>query len=578
MPLLWLAFYSLILLSPNAFLFVGADGSFLHAYHGPLQALTLALALYLFLLSLIGRPHVLAWLLLPLALLVPAEIYYFRLYHSPSSSHIIAIIAETNPAEASDYLRGQLPVLLAIWVAHALLCVGLCLALTRRRVLWPGRPRLMTLLASAVTIIAVVYANTEEAAVPNIATSNSQPHNMISPVKPNLVVIGYPFGVPFRALQYVMEKREIEETERRLLAFRFHAHQQETIAGKQVYVLVIGETGRRDHWQLNGYTRATTPLLRREDNIVNLQNMVSASTATRTAVPYLLTRKPVSNTPSATFPERSIVSAFKEAGFSTYWLSTQSPAGPYDSAISVYAREADHVGFYDPADYSVSQGSFDTVLLQPLQEALARPEEKQLIVLHTLGSHYDYASRYPDNFDRFTPSTKPAGRISMLDYGRRAQIVNSYDNSVLFTDYFLSEVIARLKSAGATAFLFYAADHGEDFLSETCAQAGHGFTDRHNVEIPALAWFSDTYQARFPEKIANLRQHAALPASARNTFFTLADAAAISLDADDPSMSLLNPAFRYHRRLVIPITAAATAVDYDHAKRVGGCEVLASGS
>ena len=103
------------------------------------------------------------------------------------------------------------------------------------------------------------------------------------------------------------------------------------------------------------------------------------------------------------FPEKSFISAYKEAGFKTYWLSNQIPFGEFDTPVSVFANESDVVQFMNLGSYS-NKSSFDEILFNPFQHALKDKHSKKLIILHTLGNHWNYSRRYSKSFDRWRPS------------------------------------------------------------------------------------------------------------------------------------------------------------------------------
>ena len=145
--------------------------------------------------------------------------------------------------------------------------------------------------------------------------------------------------------RFWQERQYLGELAHKSMFFKFGAHQVTGAEQPQVVVMVIGESSRYDRWSLNGYQRETNPLLKKEANLVSLSNVVTAVSATRLAVPVLVSRKPATQSLKAGFSEKSFLSAFKEAGFKTYWLSNQMSFGQFDTPISVFANEADVIQF-----------------------------------------------------------------------------------------------------------------------------------------------------------------------------------------------------------------------------------------
>src|SRR5690606_6738689 len=161
----------------------------------------------------------------------------------------------------------------------------------------------------------------------------------------------YPLGLIINTLNMLKEQKKINQAFEKNNNFKFNLKRIKNLDHKEIYVLVLGETSRRENWQLNGYERKTNPLLSQQENLVNFNNFISLSSATRSSIPMMLTRKPDSDVYKYEFPEKSIVSAFKEAGFKTYWLSTQQKFGAFDTSTSVYAKEADEIHFLNKTGY-----------------------------------------------------------------------------------------------------------------------------------------------------------------------------------------------------------------------------------
>jgi lipid A ethanolaminephosphotransferase len=100
-------------------------------------------------------------------------------------------------------------------------------------------------------------------------------------------------------------------------------------------------------------------------------------------------------------------------------------------------------------------------MLAGLQDYIDKHAEGDiLIVLHQMGSHGPaYYKRYPEAFRVFTPTCES----SQLDECSQEEISNAYDNTIVYTDHFLAEVISLLKNNDEhfETAMFYASDHGE---------------------------------------------------------------------------------------------------------------------
>lgn len=122
------------------------------------------------------------------------------------------------------------------------------------------------------------------------------------------------------------------------------------------------------------------------------------------------------------------------------------------------------------------------------------PQGDIFIVLHQMGNHGPaYYKRYSAEFEKFTPVCE----TSQLEECSTEALNNAYDNAVLYTGYFLSEVIEFLKQ-NDKAFvtgMFYVSDHGES-LGENQLYL-HGLPNfvasdvqRH---VPAVLWQSENF-------------------------------------------------------------------------------------
>ena len=225
-----------------------------------------------------------------------------------------------------------------------------------------------------------------------------------------------------------------------------------------------------------------------------LTNLDSSWPESITAIPIILTRKPITETKFTWWKEASILRAMKEAGYETYWISNQQAIGKYDSPVSTFAFEAQHDEFLNHVSWS-APGSYDEDLLQPLRDALHDSNGDLFIVLHMMGSHQSYDFRYPEPYKKFRPaeSDPPDGTPA------REHSLNSYDNSILYTDHVLASIIGILRDDGAVTGLWFESDHGESLPTATCKMEGHGNGTRYEYEIPALVWYSDAYRVGVPD-------------------------------------------------------------------------------
>ena len=511
-----------------------------------------------FLFAVFGKRVWLTCLLLaPFAAIAPVEALYVLTYLHPTNAEILATLGATNPREMYEYLGSALVPILTCITAGLLLAFLAIRWSWQSGMRWNHRSR-----AWVITTFITLSLATGAATFAIPARLHARAH-MISGLSDS-IESGYPFGLFLRIAEYKSEWQQVRIDAAHLDAFRFHAHRPSMVGQRQVYVFVIGESSRRDHWQLFGYPRATNPELSKVTNLVLIHNMLTSWPISIMAIPLLLTRKPITDT-QMPWKEASILRAMQEAGFDTWWISNQLPMGKFDSPVSTYALEANHTIYLNHASFD-SGGSYDEDLLQPLRDVVQKSHGDLFIVLHMMGSHLGYDMRYPAAFKHFVPTYDEPNN----DVLPGERFTNSYDNTILYTDHVLAQVIDILRNNATLAAMFYASDHGEALLTPTCSKAGHGIGTRYEFEIPALFWYSDAYSTAFPERLSALRVNGNKPTLSADIFESLIDMADVDFRGHDPSRSLFSTQWRYRPRIVNPIWQ----VDFDKAVFEKKCEIV----
>ncbi|HET7560907.1 MAG TPA: phosphoethanolamine transferase [Rhodanobacteraceae bacterium] len=516
-----------------------------HSLSTWIEALVLPATLLTVVFALLGRwPWVACLLLAPFALLAPLEAFYVATYQTPSSAQIIATLITTNGPEVHQYLGRILPLALAL----PLICFGMALFAAWLAFLaglrWRGRVREWLVAIAIVTpLLSVLVAFI---AAPGSMASRAQVAMRPLQGVGSSLRHGFPFGVIQRIATFRQEWSAMRQDARRLKDFSFHATRTEQQPHqRQVYVLVIGESDTRTHWQLFGYPRATNPELVTLPNIIPVTRMVTSWAVTVASVPVILTRKPITSS-APQWKEPSFLPAMREAGYETWWISNQYPIGKFDSPIAVYAYEAQHVVWVNHTVYWDNPGAYDGAIIPALKRALSSSNRDMFIVLHLMGSHFQYDYRYPPAFATF----KPVQFDDKSAIPRDERIRNSYDNSIRYTDHVLAQVIDTLKQTGAVSALWFESDHGDVLPTPACDQQGHGIGTWHEFEIPAFFWYSDAYSRAYPERVATLRSNATKRTMTGDTFATMLGMAGVDFPGLDQSWNLFSPAWHYRTRWV----------------------------
>jgi glucan phosphoethanolaminetransferase (alkaline phosphatase superfamily) len=596
----------------------------------PLQVLGVEFVGWVAAWAVFKRPAWFHWLLIPAFLALPTEVYLFTYYGQGISTHHLGIIAETSPKEAMEFLGQKVWAMLAVMVGVVAWWITSYQAARNTRELdWADSSRWVTLAALAVGAAAWAYGyefgiaakpaalaaaparaskaaaiHLVKASVPVAAKASAaseedededdegaasaaaspaaghtglklQPlsHWARLPFEFDAFAQSWPFGLVARGVDFYKERTYLAELGRRSASFRFGAHQQAPDGQPETVVLVLGESSRYDRWSLNGYARDTNPLLKQEANLVTLPDIITAVSATRLSVPVIISRKSATQSLKDGFSEKSFITAYKEAGFKTFWLSNQISFGQFDTPVSVFAREADVIEFLNLGGFT-NNSNFDQVLFDPFRNALADGAPKKLIVVHSLGSHWNYSHRYPKQFDTWQPSLYGIDKPVYTDTKIKPQLNNSYDSSILYTDWFLAQLIERLKQSAQRTSMVYVSDHGQTLYDKTCNLAFHGHNTQYEFHIPAFVWYSDQYRARYPGKVEQLGLHSRARLATENMFHTLLDLGDIRYAGEKLEWSFLNSQFKQHKRYV----DSYGWTNYDNATLKGDChEVIDKG-
>jgi glucan phosphoethanolaminetransferase (alkaline phosphatase superfamily) len=519
--------------------------------------------------ALFKRPAHFHLLLLPAFLALPVEIYLQIYFGQSLSVHHLGVIAETSPAEAREFLGNKIWLLgSAMLLALGWFVMSWWACWQTRALDWRGPSRLFAGLLLCIGLALWLYGggSSHTGSRPGGQGANGLPSWARISVNSQLLARSWPYGIAMHAESYRKEQRYLAQLSARTAQFRFGAFQTGQKNTPQIVVVVLGESSRADRWSLNGYERKTNPLLEQEANLVSLSDMITPVSATRLSVPVILSRKPATQSLRAGFPEPSFISAYREAGFKTFWFSNQMSFGEFDTPVSVFAKEADVTRFFNLGGFT-NQSDLDNVLLAPLQNAMNDPALKKLVVLHTLGNHWNYSHRHPQEFDRWKPSLFGVDKPAYTSLKLKPEINNSYDNSILYTDWLLSQVIGLLKAGPAMASMMYVADHGQTLYDGSCKLAFHGHNTQFEFHVPAVVWYSDAYGAAHADKVALLRRHSTAPLATENIFHTLLDMADIRYPGEQLDRSLFSDRLTRHIRYV----DSYGWTDYDDATLKGDC-------
>jgi len=446
------------------------------------SVLVVSLVLFNLLFGAFAVPYLFKPATTILLLVSAAASYFMDEYGTVIDAGLVRNIVETNATEVRDlltfklaaylFLAGALPVFL-LWRIR----------LDYRPI---GRELLIksvaTLLSLAIVILAIFpFTNN----FLSVFREQRQLLYFLSPVNSLNAVYKY------------LEKRN-SRTPLRLVSLGEDARKSEVWLGRKgrsLTVIVVGETARAANFALNGYPRPTNPRLSQIPGLINFPQAYSCGTDTALSLPCMFSNSGRAKfDPNRAARQENLLDVVQRAGFAVRWHENQSGCkGVCLRVPTEVLVEAKPRRFYEIAD------ALDETLLRNLPDRIRALDRDGLFVLHMMGSHGPaYYKRYPARFEYFKPACKEA----QFSRCSTDEIVNAYDNTIVYTDHVLGELIALLQEEdrqGLPTALIYLSDHGESLGESNLYLHGMPYALAPEVQkhIPMLVWLSPRYQQAF---------------------------------------------------------------------------------
>ena len=419
-------------------------------------------AIVLTLLSLISH-RILKPVCMLIAMANAVALYFLLTYRVVLDETMMGNVLNTDFAEASEYLH---PALIGYALAFGLLP---CWLLTRVQLRPSPRVRLVVT-ASIGLLITVTWAYLAAPSWLWIDKNSKQLGGMV-----------VPWSYVINAGRYAVSRTLASSAQVLLPPATFESNE------KTVVVLVIGEAARAQNFALYGYARPTSPLLS-EAGVVALKNATACATSTTASVRCILS----STEPGLPFSTQyePLPSYLERNGVDVIWRTRNFGEPPIK--VQTYQKASDLA-----AGCAGTRCEHDEVLLSGLEQRISSSSSRRIfVVLHQSGSHGPaYFTKYPSGFERFTPVCKSVE----LSKCSRQELINAYDNTILYEDYFLSQTIGVLKRLESTsAVLIYVSDHGESLGEYGVYLHGVPYSIAPDVQknVPFIVWMSDEFIRR----------------------------------------------------------------------------------
>ncbi len=477
------------------------------------------------LLGLVATRHTIKPLVALLTLVGALAMHYMQAYGVVIDPSMVRNALNTDPAETRELLSWSLALDLLLYAALPIALLGLTRIDARP---WSRRWRARAaLLAGAAALLALALL-WQFQPLASMSRNHKEVRYLVTPLN-TLWSLGSVLAADARGAAQPRQAIGLDAAPGASWATR---------SKPRIVVLVIGETARADNWGLNGYARQTTPQLAQltqaaplaglaqiapsaQPPVINFNDVTACGTSTEVSLPCMFAPVGRRQYDEASIRgSESLLHVAARAGVAVHWRDNQSGCKgvcnglPHDTVSAALAPGLCQDG-----------RCFDEGLLRGLDErlrALHGGHGTQLLVLHMLGNHGpSYYRRYPPAFERFTPVCRND------DLGRctREEIVNAYDNALLYTDHVLATLIGTLSAHAEqvdTAMLFVS-DHGESLGEKNLFLHGVPYliAPREQTQVPMVMWWSAGFGRSAGLNAACLRERARQPVQHDHLFHSV---------------------------------------------------------
>lgn len=453
----------LLLVAPNRvsdWLFVGA------------AAVSAVLLGYLVLLAFSLKPLLRALVLILLPLTAAAA-YFMKEYGVVIDAHMMRNVFETDSRETGDLITiGLIGYVVFLGLVPAVLFV--LVPWTKRS--WRDDTLTKFKFAGVALIICAVVLLPIWGNLLSLGREHRELRMTLTPVNYISALVTYLRGQERKRFKTVAPYGE-------------DAHQMASGSSrKSLFVIVVGETARADHFALNGYLRPTNPGLSKIADLINYPNAYSCGTDTAQSVPCMfsgLSRKNFTNAKAE--GQENLLDILQRAGIDVVWRENQAGCKGVCARVKTETLTGHKVPTFFP-----SSENYDDILIDGLEKRIGSLRNNTVIVLHMMGSHGPaYWKRYPPQFETFTPACKDA-QFSRCEL---PTIINAYDNTIVYSDHVLTRLISVLSGAanqGVDAGMLYVSDHGESLGEHGMYLHGmpYALAPEAQIHVPMVAWLS----------------------------------------------------------------------------------------
>ena len=361
---------------------------------------------------------------------------------------------------------------------------------------------------------------------------------------PTRVLNRPPYNIPYQ-IHNIVKIQQVKKCIEEANNFTFNATKKSSDK-REIHVLAVGESMRYQSLSLNGYGRSTTPLLDSMKNIISFDNYYSSACLTMFSVPQVVTRA-TPLTYELNYKERGVAQVFKEVGFKVFVLVSGKNLLSYETYLT---NGRDSLIVLEDTVVNEEEVSGDRNIVSKMDSLIRSSDENLFFILQFKGNHHPYTN-FEKEFDRWKPNFKSATVGERIN--NDSLYINAYDNSILYQDWVLSNIINRINISDVVASFTLVSDHGENVTATGGGHGGDCSPIKTEYHVPFVFWCSEDLKALYSQKIENAVKRKSAKLSSDNIFYSVCDIADVEIDSTFPikDYSVFSDNFVEHDRYVL---------------------------
>ncbi|WP_162183656.1 phosphoethanolamine transferase [Wocania ichthyoenteri] len=444
------------------------------------------------------------------------ETSYYYIFNVDISPSAIYVLLETNKFETKEFLSFYLDGYIIVYGLFLLLLVIISVLADNKKLLYVKKSALGTkpLVLSLIIVLFVLKATP--------LRHQNLPYLLLK----SFYVVYYESGV-INASAYKSEKGIFNHTET--------ANNNK----KKLYVVIIGESTTSNNMSLYGYNRKTNPLLSKQEGLSVFKDVISPHAGTTASITKAFSLQDYEQSSTS---QGSIIQLLNAANHETYWVSNQEPVGFAETDITKVIKACKNKIYFSTKS-SEDTRLYDDVIFDKLDEVINKKENNKILFIHLQGTHIYYKNRYPERFNVFKNNVNN----KIISKAHDFEIINEYDNAVLYNDYIVNTIIQKIKHTNNESFVLYFSDHGEE-VYHTIKFVGHNddVGTLPMFQIPFMLWQSETFKKNNSIEIDLDR-----PYMTDDLFHSIAHLCDVSNKHVNLKKSIFSKSFKKRKRIIL---------------------------